>query len=238
LGYKVEVKHGYLFERKESPFIEFVSEIYKERQEAKKRGDMVTSSLHKLTMNSLYGRFGIKPEMNITEICDQERLDKIMSIYPYGIAEAINNTHYILTYTTQMQQKLRNEDCKDDSFRSMIHWMDSRNAGSSSAVQMSAAITAYARIHMYPYISLPGGFLLYRYRLCSTRQTVASGVSIFELGKFKLEYKVIEGYFLAPKCYAFKEDGDMVRYKGAANKLVNLKWFEEQYQNLERVQTF
>jgi hypothetical protein len=41
------------------------------------------------------------------------------------------------------------------------------------------------------------------------------------LGKFKLEYKkVIEGYFLAPKCYAFKiEDGDMVRYKGAAKKL-------------------
>jgi hypothetical protein len=119
---------------------------------------MVTSSLHKLTMNSLYGRFGIKPEMNITEICDQERLDKIMSIYPYGIAEAINNTHYILTYTTQMQQKLRNEDCKDDSFRSMIHWMDSRNAGSSSAVQMSAAITAYARIHMYPYISRIGSY--------------------------------------------------------------------------------
>ncbi|MCO5560144.1 hypothetical protein L7F22_013751 [Adiantum nelumboides] len=66
VGYQIELRRGYLFEKMESPFSEFVREIYEERLEAKKKGDQVISSLHKLTMNSLYGRFGIKPECNIT----------------------------------------------------------------------------------------------------------------------------------------------------------------------------
>lgn len=149
VGYGVELRHGFLFEKKESPFSDFVREIYGEGKESKRKGDQVMSSLHELTMNSLYGRFGIKPESNITEICDKERLDKLMSLYQFGMVEPVNGTHYVISYTGSLQ---RMQDCQNEDASSMIHRMDSIRENSSSAVQMSAAITAYARIHMYPYI--------------------------------------------------------------------------------------
>lgn len=57
-----------------------------------------------------------------------------------------------------------------------------------------------------------------------------------ELGKFKLEDKILNGYFLAPKAYCyFQIDGkNVVRFKGPAKNLVNPEWFESQYADLSR----
>lgn len=63
-------------------------------------------------------------------------------------------------------------------------------------------------------------------------------VSSSELGKLKLEHEVIEGFFLAPKCYALQvKDGNVVLNKGPAKDLVNLQWFQDQYRNLNRVES-
>ena len=40
IGYRVELRHGFLFEKRESPFSEFVKEIYEERLDAKKKYDV------------------------------------------------------------------------------------------------------------------------------------------------------------------------------------------------------
>lgn len=66
-----------------------------------------------------------------------------------------------------------------------------------SAVQMSAAITAYARIHMYPYISRPDCVYTDTYFAILANPLPAEEVSSTELGKMKLECKVKTGVFLA-----------------------------------------
>ncbi|MGE0175399.1 MAG: DNA polymerase, partial [Oligoflexales bacterium] len=45
-----------------NPFSDFISEMYQRRLDAKKAGDMVTDTIAKLTMNSLYGRFGLRKD--------------------------------------------------------------------------------------------------------------------------------------------------------------------------------
>lgn len=61
LGYKILPLKGYLFEKKESPFINFISNQYEKRQKAKKESKDSLSYVYKLLMNSFYGRFGINP---------------------------------------------------------------------------------------------------------------------------------------------------------------------------------
>ncbi|GJW60703.1 ribonuclease H-like domain-containing protein [Tanacetum coccineum] len=63
LGYKVVPISGYLFERKESPFKDFVSSLF--LSEARKEGNDVLSYVYKILMNSLYGRFEINPKSTI-----------------------------------------------------------------------------------------------------------------------------------------------------------------------------
>nr|GEY54971.1 DNA polymerase-like [Tanacetum cinerariifolium] len=61
LGYKINMLYGYFYERKESPFKEIISVLYKKRLEAKNAGHIAVSYVYKILMNSLYGRFGINP---------------------------------------------------------------------------------------------------------------------------------------------------------------------------------
>nr|GFA75736.1 DNA polymerase-like [Tanacetum cinerariifolium] len=70
LGYKVVPISGYLFERKASPFKDFVSSLFSSRLEARKEGNDALSYVYRILMNSLYGRFGINPKSIITEIRD------------------------------------------------------------------------------------------------------------------------------------------------------------------------
>lgn len=61
LGYTVLPISGYLYEKKESPFKDFVTTLFQNRLEAKKTGNDAMSYVYKILMNSLYGRFGINP---------------------------------------------------------------------------------------------------------------------------------------------------------------------------------
>ncbi|KAH6556220.1 hypothetical protein KP509_1Z195900, partial [Ceratopteris richardii] len=236
IGYSVELQHGYLFSKIDSPFSDFVREIYAERVIAKKDGDEVMSQLHKLTMNSLYGRFGIKPVCNITEICDQEKAESLMSIYKFGPTTPLNDTHYVLSYTASLQGMASHSQISEYA-KSRSHWTNSVNDNSTSAVQMSAAVTAYARIHMYPFISLPGCHYTDTDSVVLDKPLEESLVCSKSLGKLKLEFLVSEGYFLAPKCYALalSQDKHIIRFRGAAKSNIDLSWFIEQYKNIGRV---
>lgn len=62
-GVKIlKVKSGYLCHNIGNPFSDFISHLYELRLKAKKEGDAVTDTICKLTMNSLYGRFGLRKD--------------------------------------------------------------------------------------------------------------------------------------------------------------------------------
>ena len=87
-------------------------------------------------MNSLYGRFGISPEYTQTSVCSPERFREIVKgelrlIY----SQALSDQYVLVSY--------RNTADSEEQ------WKPSRNA----AVQISAAITAYARIFMDKWVN-------------------------------------------------------------------------------------
>ncbi|XP_059645954.1 DNA polymerase-like [Cornus florida] len=107
-----------------------------------------------------------------------------------------------------------------------------------SAVQLSAAISACSRIHMYKYISREDCYYTDTDSAILGNPLPDEEVSNLELGKLKIEHKVKKGHFLAPKSYSLEteESGDVIRHKGPAKKMVNRGWFEGQFADLARTQ--
>ncbi|KAK9081418.1 hypothetical protein Sjap_026610 [Stephania japonica] len=75
----------------------------------------------------------------MTEICNQKEYEEFMKKDYFQSAEKLNDHYYIVNYIT------------NSSFEDDVSWI----APKMSAIQLAAAITACARIHMYPHISRP-----------------------------------------------------------------------------------
>jgi len=71
----VEVIGGIKFERGVGVFNEFVETIYSKRLEAKLNGNNVLQMVNKLTLNSLYGRMGMKNIENKTVIVNKDKAE-------------------------------------------------------------------------------------------------------------------------------------------------------------------
>ena len=220
LGYTVIPISGYLFERMESPFRDFVSSLFESRLEARKSGNEAMSYVYKILMNSLYGRFGINPKSTTTEVCDQDRYNHLMRHSEFIFGDMLSENNYIVAYHS-------NTDKGSD------YWNPPKN----SAVQLAAAITAYARIYMYPYISREDCYYTDTDSVVLGQQLPKEVISSSVLGKFKLEDRVMKGYFLAPKSYYYTPIGggpDINKFKGPAKNLVTKEWFKSQYADPSR----
>uniref|UniRef100_A0A803NCT6 DNA-directed DNA polymerase n=1 Tax=Chenopodium quinoa TaxID=63459 RepID=A0A803NCT6_CHEQI len=186
---------------------------------AKKDGNEALSFVYKILMNSLYGRFGINPNSTKTELCDSERYHFLMKQDSFiGFHPIIENL-YMVSYHTVTA---------DDN----IHWAQPKN----SAVQLSAAITACARIYMHPFISRDDCYYTDTDSIVLANPLPEGLISSKVLGLFKLEDKIKEGYFLAPKAYGYisEEDTNVIKFKGPAKHLVDISWFREQLANPSR----
>ena len=221
LGYTVIPISGYLFERMESPFGEFVSSLFSSRLEARKEGNEALAYVYKNLMNSLYGRFGINPKSTITEVCDQKRYNDLIRHSDLIFADMLSENSFIVAY---------------HSNRSIGSDIDYWKPPSNSAVQLAAAITASARIYMYPYISREDCYYTDTDSVVLGKPLPSDMISSSVLGKFKLEDKIMKGYFLAPKSYFYvtKDGKEVLKYKGPGKTQVTPEWFEEQYADPSR----
>lgn len=220
LGYTVVPISGYLFERMESPF-DFVSSLFKSRLEARISGNEAFAFVYKSLMNSLYGRFGINPKSTTTEVCDEARYKHLIRHSELIFGEKLRENTYVVAYHS-------NTGTGSD------YWNPPKN----SAVQLAAAITASARIYMYPYISREDSYYTDTDSVVLGQPLPEEMISSSVLGKFKLEDRIMKGYFLAPKSYYYIPiDGTYVlKYKGPAKNQVHPEWFESQYANPSRTQ--
>ena len=193
LGYQIVPLRGYLFESLDtSPFINYVSNLYESRKKAKKDGDEAMSYIYKLLMNSLYGRFGINPKSTvILEICNEERYQELMRKDNFIYGNKLNDYCYIVSC-------ILNRGVEDHE------WMPPNIV----AVQLSAAITACARIHMYKYISRSDCYYTDTDLAVLGSKLSDYVVSSNEIGMFKLEYKIQRTIFLAPKSYMLELEDD------------------------------
>lgn len=209
LGYKIIPVEGYLFEEKDSPFGEYVTTLYQSRLKAKGENNLGMSFVYKQLMNSLYGRFGINPECVVTEILSKEDRDIHLRYSKYIFDEMLTDNKYIVSY--------RKNTMDEQSYR----------VPTISAVHLSAAITACARIYMYPYISREDSYYTDTDSVVLGNPLPESMISPDIMGMFKLEAVIKEGYFLAPKAYHILSDNDQetLKYKGAAKSMMTRELF-------------
>ncbi|KAF6143523.1 hypothetical protein GIB67_029692 [Kingdonia uniflora] len=162
-------------------------------------------------MNSLYGRFGINPESTITEICKRDKYDEITQREKIIMGNKLSNDYYIVSY-------IGNAGYVRD-----FDWSPPKN----SAVQISAAITAYARIYMYQFTLRDDCYYADTNSIILGKPVSEEYVSSKVLGLLKLECFIKEGIFFAPKCYKLvtEDDQKIIKHKGPAKNYVNADWF-------------
>lgn len=222
IGYTIIPINGYLFEKKEGLFKDYVNSLFESRSNAKKMGNNALSYVYKLLMNSLYGRFGISPQSTITEMCDLAKRNILIRSASFISEVNFRENLFMVSYLSNTE--------KDPT-----SWDAPRN----SAVQLSAAITASARIYMYKYISREDCYYTDTDSIVLGNPLPEEDVSSSVLGKLKLEDQILMGYFLAPKCYCYsteESEGTMkvIKFKGAGKSVITPEWFSEQYANPSR----
>lgn len=211
-GYKILPLRGYIFEKSDSPFQDFIGDLYESRLEAKKAGNESLSFVYKILMNSLYGRFGINPTSVMTEICSREKMKEYYKQECFISADMLHEDCYVVHLTVNSSQ------CNE------WEWQ----APKLSAVHLSAAITACARILMYPFISRGDCYYTDTDSVVLGSPLPDHIVSSSELGKLKLEHTIKHGIFLAPKSYMLvTHDGKtIIKNKGLAKHLMTKETFE------------
>ncbi|XP_048489772.2 DNA polymerase-like [Beta vulgaris subsp. vulgaris] len=222
IGYTIIPISGYLFDKMESPFKGYVNSLFESRSNAKKMGNDALSYVYKLLMNSLYGRFGINPQSTRTEMCDKSRRDSLFRRTEFIGEVFIREDLYMVSYLT-------------NPGKGPSYWEPPKN----SAVQLAAAITASARIYMYKYTSREDCYYTDTDSVVLGNPLPEDDVSSSELGKFKLEDKLVRAYFLAPKCYCYATEESegktkVLKFKGAGKSVITPEWFEEQYADPSR----
>ena len=190
IGYKINIKKGYFFEFKSSPFTEYVDKWYGVKQEAERTGDLSMRYIAKLYLNSLYGKFG-----------QRRTFQKIM-------AKDENFEYYLEKYGV----------IKDYIEELNLIIVDENSTSKYTSVHIAAFVTAYARIRLYEgmeEIISKGGEIYYTDTDCLvTDGILACGK---ELGDWDLENEseIKEGVFLFPKFYSYITEDDLVqKHKG------------------------
>jgi hypothetical protein len=196
LGYKIKLINGYEF-TKIDLFSNYVNYFYNIKSFS------IGSSrfLAKLHLNSLYGIFGRKLELNQIIIIKKKDLPQFM--LNKVILKIIElNENYI---AIKVSKNLNSTILPELNSQLETNFTDSFSTPVKSNVALAAAITAYARITMIPYKLMEG--TAYSDTDCIfTTNTLPDHLVGKELGKMKDELEgntISEAYFFGIKQYGF-----------------------------------
>lgn len=193
-GYQVDIKYGYHYKSKAYLFDKYVDTLYEMRLTYPKADPM--NLICKLLLNSLYGRFGLNPSLQM--ITTTEEYDPK---YLLDTKKLVNNTLYF--YPDDRNRDLTTVCKQEDLLISL---------------PLAMFTTAYARIFMSKFKMEYQNNLYYSdtdslYLDCSLPDEYIGP----ELGKFKLEYQATEVVFLAPKVYSLllPDGSEITKVKGS-----------------------
>lgn len=186
-GYEVEIFGGYLFDRVDGAFTDYVDTLTQKRQTHKAKGEAALATVTKQLLNGLYGRFALIdnfPEAQILGV--GEKRPRGLNTSDPLVSEG--NKYGDIVYT-------------DHHIKGTV---------TSASLPVAIATTAYSRITMSQFKNLPDNPLLYsdtdsvilEYPL--TPQLKAQHVSTTgEAGKLKFEGRWTDFVVRGPKTYAY-----------------------------------
>jgi hypothetical protein len=198
--YNFSVNYGYFFDSKPL-FSEYVDQMYNLRMQYPK-GDPL-NLIAKLLMNSLFGRFAMKPSYEAQMFCSFDELKSLLQ----------NNKFELLDFI----------DLDEDGYFTTYLDTESQEDSLNVSIGIASAISAYGRVFMSQFKNNPDINNLYGDTdSLHTDKPLPDYLVGNELGKFKLEHVFKEVVYLAPKVYAgITTDGEYIckikGYKDAAN---------------------
>jgi hypothetical protein len=214
-GYRLlGIEQAWEFQRGENTFRDLIGTLNDMKVRAQKDGKPVLRNIAKLMMNSMYGRFGMHIEEEITVLTTLEGLNSLIAVNRVLESKKIGDL-YLVSYVPQAplgEQVVGTREVRPS--RPM-----------ETNVPIAAAVTAYSRIIIngYKLDALKAGLQVY---YSDTDSLVINGelppglVDPSELGLLKLEHIILEAYFVAPKIYWLKtEEGEVAKCKGYPGNL-------------------
>lgn len=238
LGYEFKYLKAISFE-KAPLFKEFVSDMYRFRIQSGKGSSKGT--VVKLIMNSLYGRFGMKLDSNVTSLVSKEEAEEISSFYnpkQYDeIEEMILISYKKSPDPAKLNYSLSQGIISQSEYeeKSNVRFLESFD--SYSSVGIASFVTGYARVKMYKYRLLAGSTLCYTDTdsIYSERSLPSEVISETEIGLLKLEYLVDDAYFISPKSYScISGDVNHKKSKGVSSKLLEHVDYRDAYNGLSK----
>jgi len=208
-GYDFEVLRGYTFDRL-NIFKNYVSDLYNLRVTYPKSHPM--NYIAKILMNSLYGRFGLKPILSEFVIIDNNELDGFIDTGEINDLIILNDK-YLLSFI--------NNNKKHCNLQKSIASTDDLK----SNIAIASATTAYSRIVLAEIkkYCIDNNIKLFYFDTDSvfTNKPLPDYLIGKDIGQWKLEAFCREAIFIAPKVYGYvTQDGkEVVKCKGFKNKL-------------------
>lgn len=201
--------------------------------------DKTEKNLSKLILNSLTGRFGMDPLKTLTKLVDLKTHNLLSITKEVKNSIEIGDDIYLDSYKPGISQEICNQFNVDHIKALNSQKLDEKTtSGSYKSVSIStaAAVISYARIFMAKIklsILEKGGKLYY-----TDTDSIITDIELpkeitdeKELGKFKLEHLITEGYFIADKTYAIKNSkGEIIkRAKGVNSNSLSFENYKAMY---------
>lgn len=203
-GYTFKILRGYLFE-KEFIFTEYVNFLYDLKNKSTSGSPDYTIS--KLLLNTLYGRFGMNPQVEGHLIISNEDSLKFQKQkYVCKIVDLKNGKELISFFD--------NHDWNSEDGKKSLN----------VSVVIAAAVTASPRIHMSQFKTMKDTTIYYSDTdSVDINKPLPDNFIGKELGKMKLEHIFKDAVFLAPKVYGGITDSyEYVKVKGLKTQFLFL----------------
>ncbi|KAI5980362.1 mitochondrion dnapol [Pisolithus orientalis] len=238
LGYEVTITEGYDFEEVPSFFTDYITDLYN----LKSKTSGFKKKINKNLLNNLLGRFGLNIIKPITKIVNSQNLDLLISTRKIKSFQEITKNSFLVNYVPLIDPKICEDHgldylkvLSDNNFTNLEKNIDIFD---DVSVLVSALVTSYGRIFMIKIILeilKVGGNVYY-----TDTDSLVTDIPIEilnpnlvggDLGQFKLEYKIKEGYFISNKtyCLVLNDDRLIIKCKGLKNDSLSLDDFKSMY---------
>jgi hypothetical protein len=197
-NYKAQIFYGINFPNSSEVdssklFEKYVAHFYDKKKNAK---DTIERNIAKLMLKSLYGKFGQKDIDNRIRIVSSEEAQKLEKSNHISYFAEINAEKVLIKYSSKLNEKLRRIYSKEDKLI-QLETNFKKERGVVSAVQISCAIAAYARLSINPFKNLNSNRLYYSDTdSLILEKKLSDKIVGNELGQWKLEAVIEKGYLL------------------------------------------
>lgn len=241
-GYKIRVLSGYTFDKSYNVFDDYVKDLYTIKSTTK---DSVERSIVKSLLNNLLGRFGLDIAKYTTSTVSYDEFVDLLQTRKIKGVKFVEDK-YVVNHSVEVDKTLcennglNYSEMFNNALQSKPKITFKEDDYHDVSVAIASAINSYARVHMNRVkldILRKGGSIYY-----TDTDSIVTDIKLDdsqigpEIGKFKLEHEIKEGYFISNKTYAIKtvsnKDGEeqiFIKNKGTYGKSLTYDDFKLLY---------